>query len=683
LISRTHRSQAYKCRNQLGHLLASRRKAVGTFLWASSLCAAALLVGCSASKTPVQVGNIKFTDANGKVSGNKLTAVSAGAAIYVDVQLADDKQLLGVDWTVTCGSAPPPGSPLPPGVTQDDSCGIFLPVHTASAPVPSYASSGAGVVTLFTVPASPPKQGVVTLYAAATADHSRYSSVTLTVVGLPISIQFGSVPVSSLPVNGTVAFKAVLTNDYVSGGVNWSAACGASSCGTFSPAKTASGVATTYTAPATVPPGGTVVISATSVTDPTKSISSTVTIEPVSVSVSAASSSVETGSTDLVSATVMNDVTNAGVDWTLNCDTAGACGTIDAHTASGTAATYTAPGTIPASGQVTIRATSTADKSATASQAVTVAPSTSITGTVMSGHDPVVSASVSLYAAGLKGYGSESTLFNSDADPPPLTDEHGSFKIPGPLNCPSPSSRLYLIARGGNAGGGQNPNLALMSWIGRCDDFARSHNIVVNEVTTIVSSYALAQFMRNEAYLGSPAENTGGLDQAGSLIHDLANPPTGEAREHTVRGNGRVPFRQINVLANTLHLCAASGGGSASDGSPCGRLFAIAGGNSTDTLQAALFIAHHGADSSLAPIDGLSTDADPFQPIPDTPPADWTLRLIFRPDAIASSRQTLAQPPWVDAAGNTWIFDPVANALTELIGASRPNPALGMQDTQP
>lgn len=242
--------------------------------------AAFLLAGCASSKSKIDVGAITFTDENGKPVSNKIYNMNAGATLYADVQLTNDTQLLGVDWTVDCESAPPPGTPLPPGVTQDASCGIFLPVHTATAPVPSYASSGAGVVTLFTAPAAPPKSGVVTLFAAATADHSRYSYVTLSIQGLPISIQFGSVPPSAMPVNAAATFKAVLTNDYSAGGASWTVTCGASDCGSFSAEDTASGASTTYTAPSSVPPNGTVVITATSVTDPTKSVSASVTIEP-------------------------------------------------------------------------------------------------------------------------------------------------------------------------------------------------------------------------------------------------------------------------------------------------------------------------------------------------------------------------------------------------------------------
>ncbi len=146
------------------------------------LVSALLLVsGCTSSTSgrPL-VGAITFTDAEGN-SKSPLTALTAGQGTYMDVAITDDKALLGADWSVTCKSALPPGTPLPPGETEDTSCGIFAPQHTMSGPIPSYATSGAGYVTFYTAPASPPKGGTVTIYAASTSDPSRYSSVTITI----------------------------------------------------------------------------------------------------------------------------------------------------------------------------------------------------------------------------------------------------------------------------------------------------------------------------------------------------------------------------------------------------------------------------------------------------------------------------------------------------------------------
>ena len=88
----------------------------------------------------------------------------------------------------------------------------------------------------------------------------------------------------------------------------------------------------------------------------------------------------EINGTTTAAATVANDSTNAGVDWT--CTPTGSCGSFNpAHTASGASTTYTAPST---AGAVTIMADATAMSSVTATAAVTVNPvasASSLTGT--------------------------------------------------------------------------------------------------------------------------------------------------------------------------------------------------------------------------------------------------------------------------------------------------------------
>jgi hypothetical protein len=61
--------------------------------------------------------------------------------------------------------------------------------------------------------------------------------------------------------------------------VDWTVTCGTpGNCGTFSPAHTASQAATTFTAPFTIPTGGSVTITATSTTDPSKTATETDTV---------------------------------------------------------------------------------------------------------------------------------------------------------------------------------------------------------------------------------------------------------------------------------------------------------------------------------------------------------------------------------------------------------------------
>lgn len=88
-------------------------------------------------------------------------------------------------------------------------------------------------------------------------------------------------PPASVQAGATAQLTAVVTNDSKSGGVNWTCAP-AGSCGSFNPAMTASGTATTYTAPATAPSGGSVTVTATSVTDGTKYANASISITAAS-----------------------------------------------------------------------------------------------------------------------------------------------------------------------------------------------------------------------------------------------------------------------------------------------------------------------------------------------------------------------------------------------------------------
>jgi len=259
---------------------ASRRHGrIFAFCFSAAVCLG--FSGCGGSAVKPQVGAITPTDING-VAQPAIKSLTVGGGTYLDVVLTNDKSLLGADWTVSCGSALPPGTPLPPGQTVDTSCGYFTPIHTMSAPVPPYTDNADGIVTYYTAPAAPPASGTVTLYASASADHSQFSSLTLVIQGQPISVAIvGSTPPPfTLPISGTLSLTGTLSNDYTVGGgsISWSLSCQSSDCGTLSATKTITGTAITYTAPAAVPTGNTVTVTATSVTDPAVSDNIVITI---------------------------------------------------------------------------------------------------------------------------------------------------------------------------------------------------------------------------------------------------------------------------------------------------------------------------------------------------------------------------------------------------------------------
>ena len=124
----------------------------------------------------------------------------------------------------------------------------------------------------------------------------------------------------------------------------------------------------------------------------------------------------------------------------------------------------------------------------------------------MAAQQPVSGSSVQLYAAGISGVGSTAQPLLSN---PVRSDSDGSFSIPASYLCPSASSQLYVVARGGSPGlpsGADNPALALTAMLGSCDSLSASIPIYINEVTTIGSVWPLAAYMKSPSEIGSATE---------------------------------------------------------------------------------------------------------------------------------------------------------------------------------
>ncbi|MCU1321296.1 MAG: hypothetical protein JWM43_945 [Acidobacteriaceae bacterium] len=552
--------------------------------------------GCSSGNSvKPQVGAITFTDANGIPLKTTPTSLTVGQGSYVDVTLTNDPQLLGADWSVVCGSAPPPGTPLPPGQPQDESCGTFTPAHTMSGPIPTYVTNGKGYIAFYVAPAAPPKQGIFTLYASATADHSRVATVTLTVGGNPISVGFAPTPPSTLQVGASAQFRVALNNDATNAGVTWSTVCGSTDCGFFGPVQTASGVATTYVAPAAVPTGGAVQVTATSIADPTKAVSATISI----------------------------------------------------------------------------------------TSAVTGMAS----GMVRSGQEPVSGSEVTLYAVTTRETAAQSAANNRNASAivTTYTGPDGTFSIPYSYECPAPGTQMYLVATGGNAGGGTNPDLALMSALGACSSLGTSQS-VVNEATTVATVYAFNGFMTDAKHVGSSGASPSAMATAFATVNDLVDPTTGLVRANTISGRGEVPRAKINTLANLLNSCARTAGSSQGDGSACDQLFhATNPGESPatqakNTAQSVLLLVRNATGFSTRPnaditLYQLATSSEPYGPTIPAEPSDWTVAIQFpngqgSPD-LSSDKALAADTtnPTVDEAGNVWVRGD-GKAVTEFVGGS-------------
>jgi len=265
----------------------------------------------------------------------KFTAQYAGGApVSLSAQVTNDPFNAGVTWALTAN-----------GSNCSPSCGTLTssaaPSFSATYTPPSNAPAGAN--------AKP------TITAASVSDPTQSDSVSFS---FPISVtilkKFTVQVVEAAPVTLT----AQVLDDLAGAGVTWAlTANGAScspACGTLTPSPAPS-FSATYTPPSNQPSGGDAspTITATSVTDPTKSDSFTFTIKflPLTVTITTSfTSQFVGGPPTAVVAQVINDPANAGVTWTLtangvNCSPD--CGTITSPQGPTLTATYLPPASLP------------------------------------------------------------------------------------------------------------------------------------------------------------------------------------------------------------------------------------------------------------------------------------------------------------------------------------------------
>ena len=111
-------------------------------------------------------------------------------------------------------------------------------------------------------------------------------------------------------------------------------------------------------------------------------------------------------------------------------------------------------------------------------------------GTAHGAFGPIAGATVTAYKAGITGFGTGAVAITSA-----ITNNEGAFTFTsGTCNT---GDAIYYVSRGGNAGGGVNPAIALMSEVGLCESLPAT--VVINEVTTVASVYALAQFIAHSS----------------------------------------------------------------------------------------------------------------------------------------------------------------------------------------
>lgn len=324
-----------------------------------------------------------------------------------------------------------------------------------------------------------------------------------------------------------------------------------------------------------------------------------------------------------------------------------------------------------------------------------------ITGKAMGGQQPIVGAHVYLLAANAgvftpnaTGYGNASlSLLTSgtgrtqDQSGGPTnnfyyvtTGSGGVFNISGDYTCTG-GQQVYLYALGGNpglTGGTNNTASGLLAALGTCPGtagttgnvFSSSLYVVMNEVSTVATAYALAGFATDAVHISSSGTALAqtGIQNAFLNASNLETLSTGLALAATPSGTATVPQTTINALANILAACVNTTGTVTGPTNPtaCYTLFtnALSGGTTgtqpSDTATAAINIAHNPA-ANLAALYTLSTATPPFAPALTAQPNDWTLALEYtggglnNPDSIA-----------IDSAGNAWVTSYQGSTVAEI-----------------
>ena len=298
-------------------------------------------------------------------------------------------------------------------------------------------------------------------------------------------------------------------------------------------------------------------------------------------------------------------------------------------------------------------------------------------GIVHGGQQPIVGAHVYLYAANTTGYGNSSisllesaggTVEDSNGNYYYPTQSQGTFSITGDFTCPSAGSQVYLYVVGGDPGlgDGSNSAIGLIAGLGSCGELASAPYVVVNEISTIATAYAIAGFATDATHVSSSSSSLAtstDLPNAFATVTNLESLGRGVALVTTPNGNGVVPQSTIDTLADILGACVNSVGPSST---PCTTLFSNAmNGNSqpVETATAAINIAHN-PGANVSTLFGLIGTTWAFQPALESAPNDFTIAITYTGgglDGTGFAPEGIA----IDAAGNVWVPNYGSSSVSE------------------
>jgi hypothetical protein len=292
-------------------------------------------------------------------------------------------------------------------------------------------------------------------------------------------------------------------------------------------------------------------------------------------------------------------------------------------------------------------------------------------GTVFGGSQPIIGATIQLYAASTNGYGQPYTAYPTGSasllTSPVTTVSGGGFNIGGGIfTCPTYSTPVYLVATGGNPGlaAGGNANIGLMAALGPCGGLNQNTHIKINELTTVASVWALSPFMSGIAGVGTTAGNGTGLTNAFATVNKLVDISVGSLPGPALPPGATLPVQKMNTIADVLANCVNSAGGVATDtSSPCGALFSAATVNGvapTDTITAALNLAQN-PNAPSSTLTGNIPPTAPFQPVLAAAPGDLGIVINYAGGGISTPTAIAA-----DNLGNLWVPNAGNNSVSKL-----------------
>ena len=285
---------------------------------------ATMLAGCGGgTSTPPPKISVTFGGGNSQTIGQ-------GQSITITATIANDPSGRGVSWTVAG-----PGS-----ISKQTSTSVE-----------------------YDAPASVATNGSATITATAVASTTVSAVYTVNLAAIVVTVSPDNVSV--IASTGQI-FTATVQNDASNSGVTWTISP-VSGAGTLTNVTKTS---VTFNAPASPPSNDlAVTITATSAATPTTSASANVVVPAIMISVDPNGATVAAGTKQILTATVTNDPSNAGVVWSIS--PASGAGTLSDVT--NTSVTFNAPASAPPSDVVvTITATSVTDATRSSPATVTV-----------------------------------------------------------------------------------------------------------------------------------------------------------------------------------------------------------------------------------------------------------------------------------------------------------------------